>query len=210
MINKRSITTVIETYTINKDIIFDITNKLILVCTIDKIAPNKENKFEVAIDINVSFTTSFSVLLSLSILLIKIAANPNKTVKKIEKTVVNKLLNSSSIIKSSPKTTITAINSGIIKKQKQSQREIFCFLSFLNTFTCARSNANSRTFLLKKSKIIRSTDNRIPHIIFSFIFKLLNNKFKIIICNFCQRTNEISDFFISIIKTICNIITAYN
>ena len=57
--------------------------------TIDRTAAIKDKIVDETIDTKVSSATCFSVLFWLSILLIIIAANPNSTVKTIEKTVVS-------------------------------------------------------------------------------------------------------------------------
>lgn len=78
------------------DIICNKNLESICVRMIDRIAANNDKIVEETIDTNVSSATCFSILLWLSILLIIIAANPNKTVNTTEKTVVKRFAKASS------------------------------------------------------------------------------------------------------------------
>lgn len=81
----------------------------------------------------VSSTTFFSSSFLLSSFPTIIAANPNKTVKTKEKTVVNIPLNVSSIQIPSPYTKISAKQIGNTIKQSISHTEILLVRAFLNT-----------------------------------------------------------------------------
>ena len=81
------------------DVIFKIISDSICVSRIDKTAEINDIRVAETIDTKVSSATCFSFLLSLSILLTITAANPNSTVKTIEKTVVNNSAKSSLITK---------------------------------------------------------------------------------------------------------------
>ncbi len=139
--------------------------------TMDKTAAINDIKFAETIDTKVSSATCFSVSLLLSILLTITAANPNSTVKTIEKTVVNISANSCLTTKSSLRTQMHENVQGKTKKHKQSQTEILWLFAFLKTFICSFKIAQNRTFLLKNN----ITNKRVATIMIQSVLSVIYN-----------------------------------
>lgn len=88
VIIKRSITEISKIEKTIKDSAWTRISFSTCVRIIDKIAAAKESMVDDTMETKVSLTTLFSILLELSILLMRTDENPNKTVKTMEKTVV--------------------------------------------------------------------------------------------------------------------------
>lgn len=118
VINKINIIIIKDNAKIIADIISKQSWESVCVRTIEATAANNDRMVAETIDTKVSSATCFSILLELSILLIKIAANPNKTVNITEKTVVSKFAKTLSIVKFNLKTKIRETITGDARKQK--------------------------------------------------------------------------------------------